>query len=179
MALKSTIYKVLLHVSDMSRSHYAQYPLTLARHPSETEERLLMRVLAFALCAHERLRFGAGLSAAEEPDLLLEDYSGAITHWIEVGLPEPRWIAKALSKSDRVTVLVFGGNLDRWFKSLEEHFPRRSEMTRLEVIVAEAAEPLALQRLAARNLELSCTIDDGQAWLTGPSDTVTFTVTRR
>ena len=179
MALKSTVYKVLLHVSDMSRAHYAQYPLTLARHPSETEERLLMRVLAFALCADERLRFGAGLSAAEEPDLVLEDYSGAITLWIEVGLPEPRWLAKALAKSERVTVLAFGSNLERWFKSLDEHFPRRSEMDRLEVIVAKADDGVALTRLAARNLELSCTIDEGSAWLTGPAETVSFSLVKR
>ena len=179
MALKSTVYKVLLHVSDMGRAHYAQYPLTVARHPSETEPRLLMRILAFALCATERLRFGAGLSAAEEPDLLVEDYSGAITLWVEVGLPEPRWIAKALAKSERVTVLAFGSNLERWFKSLDEHFPRRSEMERLEVIVAVPDDNGALERMAARNLELSCTIDQGHAWLTGPSDTVAISLTKR
>ena len=172
MALKSTVYRMQLGLSDLNRGHYAQYPLTIARHPSETAARLMMRVLAFCLFADERLRFGAGLSNAEEPDLLLEDLTGNITLWVEVGMPEPRWIAKALSKSERVCVLVFGGSSQRWLKSLDEQFPNRASMQRLQVQQAVAADQAAFERLAERNAQLTCTVQDDTIWLAAGNDTV-------
>ena len=88
MALKSTIYKAELSIADMDRSYYADHALTLALHPSETEERMMVRLLAFILNAHERLIFGKGISTAEEPDLWHLDYSGEIRQWTAVGLPD-------------------------------------------------------------------------------------------
>ena len=88
MALKSTVYKADLHIADMDRQYYQQHSLTLARHPSETEERLMVRLLAFVLHAAERLEFGQGLSTDDEPDLWLKDLTGAIELWIDVGLPD-------------------------------------------------------------------------------------------
>lgn len=177
MALKSTVYRMQLGLSDLNRGHYAQYPLTIARHPSETAARLMMRVVAFCLFADERLRFGAGLSNAEEPDLLLEDLTGNITLWVEVGMPEPRWIGKALSKSERVSVLVFGGSSQRWLKSLEEQFPNRAEMPRLQVLQAVPADQAAFERLAERNAQLTCTVQDDTIWLAAGNDTVEVQLT--
>ena len=88
MALKSTVVRAELQLSDMDRHYYATHPLTLAQHPSETDERLLVRLLAFALYAHERLEFGRGLSTDEDPDLWQRDYSGQVERWIEVGQPD-------------------------------------------------------------------------------------------
>src|SRR5436309_1821400 len=95
MALKPTIYKAELSIADMDRAYYADHSLTLARHPSETEERMMVRLLAFALYAHERMVFGKGLSTQDEPDLWQKDYGGNIELWIDVGLPDPKWLRKA------------------------------------------------------------------------------------
>ena len=88
MALNSTIYKVELQISDMDRHYYATHALTLARHPSETEERLMVRLLAFALYADERLEFGKGISDEDEPALWRKAYTDEIELWIEVGQPD-------------------------------------------------------------------------------------------
>ena len=100
MALRSTVYKVDLQVADIDRAHYAGYALTLARHPSETEERLMMRLLAFALHAGESLQFGRGLSTDDEPDLWARDAGGAIVAWIDVGLPDERLVRKACARAE-------------------------------------------------------------------------------
>ena len=99
MALKSTIYKAALSVSDMDRGYYADHTLTIACHPSETAERMMVRALAFALNAHEYLTFGKGLSDVEEPDLWEKDLTGAIAHWIEAGQPDDKRILKACGRA--------------------------------------------------------------------------------
>jgi hypothetical protein len=99
MALKSTIYKAELQIADMDRHYYAQHSLTLAKHPSETEERLMVRLIAFALFANESLTFGKGLSDDDEPDLWQKDLTGAIELWMNVGLPDEREIRKACGRA--------------------------------------------------------------------------------
>ena len=101
MALKSTIYKAELQIADMDRHYYADHALTIARHPSETDERMMVRVAAFALFAQERLEFCKGLSDTDEPDLWQKDLTGAIETWIEVGQPDERRIAKASGRVER------------------------------------------------------------------------------
>ena len=119
MALKSTIYKAELSIADMDRSYYADHALTLALHPSETEERMMVRLLAFILNAHERLIFGKGISTDEEPDLWHLDYSGEIRQWIEVGLPDERRIRKACGRADAVAVYLYGALADKWWRDNE------------------------------------------------------------
>ena len=102
MALRSTIYKAQLAVADVDRGYYADHALTLARHPSETEERMMVRVLAFALHASEALSFGRGLSSEDEPDLSEYDDTGNLMLWVEVGLPDERWIRKAAARTRRM-----------------------------------------------------------------------------
>src|SRR6202165_3675547 len=109
MALQSTIFKAELTVSDLDRNHFATHSLTLARHPSETDERMMVRLLAFALNADEALEFGRGLSAEGEPDLVKKDLTGAIELWIDVGLPDEREIRKAAGRARAVKVYVYGG----------------------------------------------------------------------
>ena len=124
MALKSTICKASLQVADMDRNYYADHALTLARHPSETDERMMARVLAFALNAHERLEFGKGLSDTEEPDLWQKDLTGLTEHWIEVGQPDDKRLLRASGRSARVTVYAYGNRADLWWKPIADKLPR-------------------------------------------------------
>src|SRR5258705_4450947 len=109
MALKSTIFKAELQVSDLDRNHFATHAVTLARQPSETDERRMVRILAFAFNADEALEFGRGLSAEDEPDLVKRDLTGAIELWIEVGLPDEREVRKASGRAAEVKVYIYGG----------------------------------------------------------------------
>ena len=109
MALKATIFKVTLSVADVGRGYYRDHDLTIARHPSETDERMMVRVLAFALHADDALAFGRGLSTDDEPDLVRCDLTGAIERWIDVGLPDERDIRKACGRAREVDVLAYGG----------------------------------------------------------------------
>src|SRR6185436_13552241 len=104
MALKSTVFRAELAVADIDRGYYADHPLVLARHPSETDERMMVRLLAFALHADPLLAFGKGLSTDEEPDLWRRDLTGAIGLWIDVGRPDERRVKKACGRADQVIV---------------------------------------------------------------------------
>ena len=160
MALKSTIYKAELSIADMDRSYYADHTLTLAQHPSETEERMMVRLLAFVLNAHERLIFGKGISTDEEPDLWHLDYSGEIRQWIEVGLPDERRIRKACGRADAVAVYLYGALADKWWRDNE------SAMMPLDkVSVYQLPDTSALKTLCQRNMTLQCTVQDGDVWL--------------
>ena len=107
MAMKSTICKAVLDVSDVDRNYYAEHALTIARHPSETDERMMMRLIAFALNAHEHLTFGKGLAEDDAPDLWHKDLTGAIAHWIEVGQPDDKTLLRAAGRAARVTVYAY------------------------------------------------------------------------
>jgi uncharacterized protein YaeQ len=163
MALKATVYKAELSVSDIDRSYYATHTITLARHPSETEERLMIRLLAFVMHAHEALEFGRGLSTEDEPDLWQKDQTGEIQHWIEVGLPDERRLRRATGRARRVSLIAYGQrSLDVWWKKNQAALSR---LTGLTVWVLPDDTVKALGGLAARNMELQCVIQDGQVVL--------------
>ena len=163
MALKSTIYKAELQIADMDRHYYADHALTVARHPSETDERMMVRLAAFALFAHERLEFCKGLSDTDEPDLWQKDLTGAIDAWIDVGQPDERRIAKAAGRAGQVTVIAYGGKTsDIWWQGV------RGKVERLRnVTVRSLGEGVAasLGALAERTMRLHCTVQDGAAWI--------------
>ena len=160
MALKSTIYKAEVSIADMDRHYYAEHALTLALHPSETEERMMVRLLAFIRNAHERLIFGKGISTDEEPDLWHLDYSGEIRLWVEVGLPDERRIRKACGRADAVQVYLYGTLADKWWRDNEQ------AMNALDkVSVFQLPDTSALKTLCQRNMSLQCTIQDGDVWL--------------
>jgi uncharacterized protein YaeQ len=115
MALKATIFKANLQVSDLDRHYYGEHTLTLARHPSETDERMMMRMLAFALNAHELLQFGKGLSDTDEPDLWQKDLTGSIVQWIEVGQPDEKRLVRACGKADAVAIYAYGRSAETWW----------------------------------------------------------------
>jgi uncharacterized protein YaeQ len=163
MALKSTIYKAELQIADMDRHYYADHSLTIALHPSETAERMMVRVAAFALFAQERLEFCKGLSDIDEPDLWEKDLTGAIETWIDVGQPDERRIAKASGRANNVIVIAYGGKTsDIWWQGVRGKVERLRNVTVWSLGESVAA---ALGALAARTMRLQCTVQDGAAWL--------------
>jgi len=173
MALRSTIHKVELEVSDLDRHYYATHALTLARHPSETEERMMLRLLAFCLHAGPDLDFGRGLSAEDEPALWERDPTGAIELWVEVGLPDEKLVRRALGRARRVLVLAYGERrLTPWWQQVGAAF---EALDRLEVLTVSDEQCLALQALVERGMKLSVTLQEGHLWLASASRTVEIT----
>ena len=172
MALRSTVYKAELQIADMDRHHYADHVLTLARHPSETEERLMVRVLAFSLHADETLAFGNGLSTSDEPDLWRRDLTGAIELWIDVGLPDPKLVRKACGRADRVVVIAYGGaKADAWWSQAHADLARNPN---LRVLLLEPAQTSALARFAERQMRLGVTIQDGAVLIASDTDSLSI-----
>jgi uncharacterized protein YaeQ len=177
MAPKATIYKAELQISDMDRGYYATHALTLARHPSETDERLMVRLLAFALHAGERLEFGRGLSADDEPDAWRKSLTGEIELWIELGQPDEQRIRKACGRARRVVIVTYGGRgADIWWEKIASGLARSKNLT---VIDIPAASVQALAALAVRNMQLQCLVQEGQVQLMSETATVTVEPTLR
>jgi uncharacterized protein YaeQ len=170
MALKATIFKARLGIADMDRSYYGDHSVTVARHPSETDERMLVRLTAFALRADETLAFGRGLSADDEPDLWRRDLTGAIELWIDVGLPDEKRIRKACGRATDVFVYSFGGRgADLWWTQNGAALARLRNLTVIELRYAPSP---ALADLASRSMDLQFTIQDGHVWITDGAETV-------
>lgn len=161
MALKATIFKADLQIADMDRHYYGDHALTIARHPSETDERMMVRLLAFALHADPALAFGRGLSTDDEPDLWRKDLTGAIEQWIEVGLPDARRLLKASGRAREVLVYAYG-TIAPWWKQLAPEIARAGNVRLFTLDMATTRE---LAALAARTMRVQATIQDGQAWL--------------
>ena len=166
MALKSTIFKAALAVADIDHGYYADHALTLARHPSETDERMMIRLVALALNANKlqdvcqgdgTLAFGAGLSNVDEPDVWLRDFTGETKLWIEVGQPEDKPIIKACGKSDEVIVYCFNHAAEIWWRGIENKLTRPQNLSVYRV-PTEASQALAA--LAQRSMQLQATIQE-------------------
>ena len=169
MALKATIFKAELQIADMDRHYYQQHTLTVARHPSETDERMMVRLLAFARHANQALNFGKGLSDVDEPDLWQKDLTGAIDLWIEVGQPDEKRLLKACGRAAHVVVYSYSSNSGIWWSQIFTKLDRAKNLT---VFNLPATNSLALSKLAHRNMQLQCTIQDGQVWISGDGETV-------
>lgn len=169
MALKSVIYKAQLQIADMDRHYYADHALNIACHPSETLQRMMTRVLVFALNAHEHLEFGKGISDTEEPDLWQKDLTGIIDKWIEVGQPDERRILKACGRAGQVMVYAYGNSAEIWWKQVAGKLARSKNLTvyRIEADVAEQME-----KFCERSMQLQVTIQDGEIWMRNASDAV-------
>lgn len=165
MAAKATVYKAHLNVADTDRGYYADHPLTLALHPSETEERLAVRLLAFALYAGEQLAFTRGISTDDEPDLWEKDLTGDIQRWIEVGQPDESRIRKACHRSREVVVITFGARApEPWWDKNRAALARFDNLTVLRV-PADAC--VALTALVDRAMQWQVTVQDGVAFVSG------------
>ena len=163
MALKATIFKAQLFLSDMDRHHYQEYALTLARHPSETDERMMIRLMAFCWHAHERLEFTKGLSADDEPELWLKNYHDEITLWIELGQPDAKRLKKACHRASHVVLYLYGGRGTQiWWKQNQDKLAQHAN---LSVILLNEEQTLPLTTLIARTMSLTCTIAEKELWI--------------
>lgn len=160
MALKATVFKAELGVADLDRNVYANHSLTLARHPSETDERMMVRLFAFALHAAEGLSFGKGLSSEDEPALWQFNLDGTLALWIEVGQPDERDLRRALGRSEKVAVYAYGRTAPVWWKQQQGKLAR---LDNLSVALLDAGQGEALAALAERTMRLDCTIQEGRA----------------
>ncbi|HEY0661244.1 MAG TPA: YaeQ family protein [Lysobacter sp.] len=169
MALKATVVKAELQLSDLDRHHYATYPLTLAQHPSETDQRLMVRLVAFALFASERLEFGKGLSTDDEPDLWRRDYTGDIEQWIDLGQPDESRIRKACGRARQVVVVNYAGRAaDLWW---DKHASALARLDNLTVIDIDADAVEAMAAMIERGMRLNALIQDGELQLMGDTGT--------
>ncbi len=178
MSIKSTIYKANVQIADIDHSYYADHSLTLARHPSETDERMMIRLVALTLHAYQlqamckgdaTLGFGAGLADPNEPDVVLRDFTGATRMWIEVGQPEEKPIAKACSKADSVALYCFHHAAEVWWRGIENKLTRLPKLSVYRVPTQASKE---LERLAERSMNLQATIQEGALMMSNGKDTV-------
>ena len=170
MALKSTVVKAELQISDLDRHYYATHNLTVAQHPSETDERLMVRLLAFALFAEERLEFGRGLSQDDEPDIWLKELTGEIDLWIDLGQPEETRIRKACGRARHAVVVTYSGrSADIWWEKNANALQRNKNLTVID-ISAESVEQLVT--LMARSMRLNVMIQDEEVQILGGEVTV-------
>ncbi|MEO6698491.1 MAG: YaeQ family protein [Paraperlucidibaca sp.] len=162
MALKATICKAEINIADIDRGYYADHLLTLAQHPSENNERLMLRLLAFVLHAHEYLAFSKGLSDPDEPDIWQKDLTGTIDLWIDLGQPDEKRVLKACGRSRQVVVASYGNAVPIWWEGIAPKLMRASNLV-VQRLMVQGDTPLA--DFVQKNMKLQCTVQDGQLWL--------------
>ena len=180
MALKATIYKAHIQLTDMDRGVYADHSVIIARHPSEADERMMIRLLAYALYVPASdqkgtLEFAKDLWDVDEPALWHKDYTEAIQHWIDVGQPDEKRLMRAAGKAERVTVLGFASSTPVWWKAIESKLTRAANLTVWQV---EAVQSQALAALAERSMQLQVTVQDGTVWMSTALGAVEITPRR-
>ncbi len=173
MALRATIHKADLHVADSDRHYYGSHSLTIAKHPSETDERMMIKIIAFALQAHEDLVFTKGLSDTDAPDLWIKDLTDQIKLWIEVGQPDERRILKACGRADQVIVYCYGGQTSKiWCDGIANKLTRARN---LQVVAIPAEQSQELNKLVERSMVLHVNIQDGEVYVSSDQGQVTIT----
>jgi uncharacterized protein YaeQ len=171
MALKSTIYKVKLSVANLNSHHYQDYNLTIAKHPSETNLRMMYRIIAFSLLCEEGLEFTKGLSNDSEPDLWKINYDGSIDHWIELGHPDERRLRQICSKAKCVSVFTYQDNTSvNWFNAIERDAQRFKHLSVTHLAVYEGQDAKAIEDLVERGMNFSVSIEDEEIWLSSETD---------
>ena len=175
MALKATIFKVKLSLSNLNIHHYDDYTLTIARHPSENNLRMMARVLAFALSAQEEVQFTKGLSVDDEPTLWKINHDGSIDHWIELGHLDERRIRQACARAKVVSIYTYQGNQSlNWFTSIENSVAR---FDHLNISHFSFPEDQSIEDFVERGMNISCSIEDNEMWLSTEIDRILVTVT--
>lgn len=160
MAKNATIHKVELSVSDMDRHYYETHKLTVAKHPSETDERMMVRIVAFALNAHEQLEMTKGLSTDDEPDIWQKSLSGELELWVALGLPSEKLVRQSCGKAEQVIIYSYGGNpSDVWWDKIKNSTTR---FDNLRVVNLSQTDTEALAKLASRSMKLQINIQDGE-----------------
>lgn len=170
MAIKATIFKAELQISDMDRHYYQCHNLTLARHPSETDERLMVRILAFALNATEQLQFTKGLSSDNEPELWALNLVDEIELWIDLGQLDEKRIRKACSRAKKVILYTYRSSSSTvWWQQIES---KLSRFKNLHIVYLPDAISQTMAALCNRNMQLQCTIQDGEIWFSDADNNI-------
>ncbi|GGI83383.1 YaeQ family protein [Shewanella gelidii] len=170
MALKATVFKIQLNIADTDRHYYQDHQLTVAQHPSETDERMMVRLLAFAMNASDTLAFSKGLCVDEEPELWDKSLSGEINLWIEFGQSDEKWLRKAAGRSKQVQLYAYGGrSVPIWWQQNESSLERYQNLTVWNIAEDSVKE---MAQLVSRNMEIQCSISDGQVWLSNAEHNV-------
>lgn len=180
MALKAIIHKAQLQIADMDRHLYADHALTIARHPSETDERMMVRLLAFALNVAAtdeagQLEFAKDLWDVDEAALWHRDYTDALLHWIDVGQPDEKRLMRAAGRAERVSVYSHTSSTPVWWKGLESKITRADNIAVWQI---DASQSQALANLSERSMQLQITVQDGTVWIGNGRDTVEVTPQR-
>ncbi|HEY8710637.1 MAG TPA: YaeQ family protein [Burkholderiaceae bacterium] len=167
MAIKATIYKASLQIADMDRNLYVDHAVTIARHPSETDERMMIRLLAMALNLpadpnHGTLEFAKDLWETDEPALWHKDLTGQIKHWVEIGQPDDKRLMKASGRADRVTVLSYSASTPIWWSGIATRITRAANIAVWQI---DTTQSQALAELAQRSMQLQLSVQDGTAWV--------------
>ena len=170
MALKSTIIKTHLSLSDMDRHVYQTCSLTIAQHPSENEQRLMVRILAYALQYQEQLEFTKGLCADDEPEIWIKNYSDEIELWVELGLPDEKRLKKACNRAKQVVLYTYGENTQSiWW---QKNQAKLMGYNNLSVISLPYSATAQLAKMAARAMTLTVTVQDGEIWVSDEQNSV-------
>ena len=173
MALKSTICKATVNLSNMDENRYGEISLTLAQHPSETDERMMVRLLAYVLNEQEGLEFGRGLSNDEEPAIWLKSYSDEILLWIDVGLPDKERVRKSSHKAKQVIIYVYGtNNATVWW---EQNAKAIAKFDNVKVIQLAPEATAAMAAMLRRTMQLGCSVQDGAIMVSDDEQTVEIT----
>ncbi|MGB2739989.1 MAG: YaeQ family protein [Cognaticolwellia sp.] len=169
MALKSTINKATIHLSDMDRNYYDTIQLTIAQHPSENDRRMMIRLIAYVLNASENLQFGKGVSDEDEAAIWRINYSDVIELWVELGQLDEKRLKKACNRAQEVKLYCYGSSVDTWWQQSKSKLNQLSKLS-IEAFSEETSE--ALELLADRSMEFQVSIQDGQFWLTSGEQTL-------
>jgi uncharacterized protein YaeQ len=180
MAIKATIFKANLQIADMDRNIYVDHAVTIARHPSETDERMMIRLLALALnlpadADHGGLELAKDLWETDEPALWRKDLTGEIKHWIDVGQPDDKRLLRASGRADRVSVLSYSASTPIWWAGIANKVARANNIEAWQIDVAQSQ---ALAGLAQRTMQLQLSVQDGSCWLGDGKNSIEITPLR-
>jgi len=172
VAIKSTVFKIDLQITNLDREYYHTHLLTVARHPSETNERMFMRIIAFSLNASDALQFTKGISSDEEPDIWEKNLTDEITLWIELGQPDEKRIRQACGKAKSVIVYTYNARSSTiWWDQIRDKLGRFKNLSVVNLSMSNSSE---IENMVERTLELQCTIQDGQVWLSKGEQMIQF-----
>ena len=175
MAINATINKISLNIADMDRHYYESHEITAAQHPSETDFRFMMRVIAFAYNASENLMFTKGLSTEDEPDIWQKSLIDDIELWIDFGQLDDKRIRKACGRADEVIVYTYNsGKADVWWEQIKSKLDRYKNLSVSHIIADDE-----VQSLVNRNMQIQCNIQEGEMYLADDNQSFTINLEKR
>ena len=176
MAIGATIFKANLNLSNLNSHHYADYNLTIAKHPSENDYRLMCRLVAFLHAAHEDLELTKGISSVDEPDLWQRDLTGHILHWVELGMPDDKRIRQASGKAEQVSIYTYQDNkAELW---IQKNRTTLTSNPKVKVFHIQLENDGELERLLDKSMQINCIIEDNQMHLSDSNNHITLQVTQ-